>query len=98
MSSEKRLSYYISKSKKLDEIKFDKKIRLAILSSFTLNGLEETIRVKCAENKIQCLTYLAGYNQYNQEILKEDSTLYHFLPEITFLILDTRSMLTNLFY
>ena len=98
MSSEKRLSYYISKSKKLDEIKFDKKIKLAILSSFTLNGLEETIRVKCAENKIQCLTYLAGYNQYNQEILKEDSTLYHFLPEITFLILDTRSMLTNLFY
>ena len=98
MSSENKLSYYMSKSKTLENLQFNKKVRIAILSSFTINGLEETLRVKCAEKKIQCLTYVSGYNQYNQDILKKDSELYSFSPDITFIILDTRSVLGNLFY
>ena len=43
---EKNLSEYISLSKNIDELKFDKKIKVAILSIFTLNGLDETLHVK----------------------------------------------------
>ena len=98
MYSDQNLSYYINRANALDGSKFEKKIRVAILSSFTINGLEETLRVKSAEKNIDCTTYLGGYNQYNQEILAKESNLYDFSPDITFLILDTRSLLGNLFY
>lgn len=98
MSSEPKLSYYISKSESIDHDLFEKKIRLAILSSYTLNGLENTICVKCAEKKVSCSVYISGYDQYNQDILNFESGLYKFLPDISFLILDTRSILKNLFY
>ena len=96
--NERKLSYYLSKANDLDIDKFEKKIRIAILSSFTLNGLADTLKVKCAENKIVGTAYLGGYNQYAQEILNSQSQLYKFLPDITFLILDTRSILGELFY
>tara|TARA_B110000014_G_scaffold190501_1_gene139266 strand:+ start:46 stop:1797 length:1752 start_codon:yes stop_codon:yes gene_type:complete len=92
------LSYYISKAKLLNETDYDKKIRVALLSSFTINGLEETLRVLCFENNISCKTYVGGYNQYNQEILDKNSNLYKFNPDVTFLILDTRSLLGDLFF
>ena len=71
---------------------------MAILSSFTINGLEEALRVKCAESDITCATYLCGYGQYNQDILDQSSKLYEFSPDITFMIIDTRSVLSTLFY
>ncbi|WP_246282084.1 HAD-IIIC family phosphatase [Nitrosopumilus ureiphilus] len=80
------------------ENNFEKSTRIAILSSFTLNGIEEIFKVKCAEKKINCVTYLGGYNQYNQEILNSESKLYQFNPDIAFLILDTRSLLGDLWY
>lgn len=98
MYHEHRLSYYINKANTLDGSKFEKKIRVALLSSFTINGLEETLRVKSAEKNIDCITYLGGYNQYNQEILAKESNSYNFSPDLTFLILDNRSILGNLFY
>ena len=97
MYSEKKLSYYIIKSKTL-ESKFDKKIRIAILCSFTLNGLMETLKVKCAEEKIECLGYTCGYNQYNQDIINKKSDLHQFSPDLTFLIIDARTILSSLFY
>jgi len=95
---EHKLSYYINKANDLDIGKFGKKIRIAILSSFTLNGLAETLTVKCAEHKIGCTTYVSGYNQYNQEILNSKSKLHEFSPDIAFLILDSRSLLGDFFY
>ena len=68
------------------------------MGSFTLNGLAETIQVKCAEKKIQCTTYVGNYNQYNQEILNPTSNLYKFNPEISFLLIDTRTLLQDLFH
>ena len=62
MNKEMKLSEYLNKSKKIQVDKFTKKIRIAVLSSFTVNGLAETLRVKCAENKINGLTYTAEYN------------------------------------
>ena len=93
MSEEEKLSSYLSKSKLISNSSYEKKIRIAILGGFTLNGLEETMRVKCDEKKIQCTTFVSGYNQYNQEILDEKSQLYKFSPDITFLIIDSRNAL-----
>ena len=98
--NEFKLSHYIVTARSLDT-KFansTKKIKIALLGSFTLNGLETTLRVKCATNKIACQTYVAGYNQYHQETLDPESELYKFSPDISFLILDIRSILGNLFY
>ena len=85
-------------SKNLDDMKFDKKLKVAILPSFTLNGLDETFHVKCSEIGIRYQSYVAGYNQYNQEILNPESDFYNFSPDITFLILDIRSLLGDYFY
>jgi len=98
MSSEHKLSYYLTKSKDIDVKNCTKKIRLAILGSFTLNGLEETLRVKCFENNIECISFVSGYNQYNQDILNKDSSLYSFSSDIAFLILDTRNILGDYYY
>ena len=97
MSGEERLFSYLNKSKLLSNVDYEKKIRIAVLGGFTLNGLEETIRVKCDEKKIQCTTYVSGYNQYSQEIFDEKSQLYKFSPDITFLIIDSRNALGELF-
>lgn len=93
-----KLSQYIRRSQEIDAESFDKKIKLALLSSFTVNGLEETLRVKCADANIGCRTYVSGYNQHSQEILNDKSELYRFAPDVSFLILDTRSVLGDLFY
>ncbi|MBL4655858.1 MAG: HAD-IIIC family phosphatase, partial [Bacteroidia bacterium] len=82
----------MEKSRNLTTKNFDKKLKIAILNSFTINGLEESLRVRCADEKIQSISYVGGYNQYMQEILDEKSGLYSFKPEITFLILDVRSI------
>ena len=51
MPSEEKLSSYLNKSKLISNSNYAKKIRIAILGGFTLNGLEETMRVKCDEKK-----------------------------------------------
>ena len=79
MPDEEKLSSYLNKSKLISNSNYEKKIRIAILGGFTLNGLEETMRVKCDEKKIQCTTYVSGYNQYNQEILDEKVSYTNFL-------------------
>ena len=98
MNNEKKLSEYLNISKKNQVEKYTKKIKIALLSSFTINGLAETLRVKCAENKINSLTYTAGYNQYNQEIINTNSSMYKFSPDVTFLIIDSRAILGDYFY
>ena len=96
--NERKLSDYIAKSAIIDSSTLEKQIRVAILSSFTLNGIEETLRVKCFEQKVRCSTYVSRYNQYNQDILDPNSDLYKFLPDISLLMIDSRSILKNLFY
>lgn len=88
----------MSKASSIKDITFSKKIRFAILSSFTINGLEESLTVKCAERNIECITYNSLYNQYNQDILSPTSSLYEFSPNLTFMIIDTRTILSSLFY
>ena len=98
MKNEEKLSYFLNQAKIIKTDEINKKIRVAILGSFTLNGFDETIRVKCYEKNIECKTYVGDYNQYNQDILKNDSRFYQFNPEITFLILDVRHVVGELFF
>jgi len=95
---EKTLSEYMTLSKNIDDLKFDKNFKIAIMSSFTLNGLDETLHVKCSELGIRYKSYVAGYNQYNQEFLNPKSSYYNFSPDITFLILDIRNFLGETFH
>ena len=69
---EQPLSYFLKESKYLDLTSLKKNVNVAILSSFTINGLAETLQVKCNKKNISCMTYLGGYNQYNQEILDKN--------------------------
>ena len=57
---EKKLSEYISLSKNITELKSDNKIKVAILSNFTLNGLDETLRVKTSELGLNYHSYVSG--------------------------------------
>jgi len=98
LHKEKSLSEYIADSQKLEINNYLKKIKLAFLSSFTIDGLAESLKVKCSIKQISCSTYVAGYNQYNQEILNQESELYKFSPDLTFLILDTRSIFGDLYH
>ena len=95
---ERKLSEYIIESKKVNSSDFGSKIKIALLGSFTLDGLNETIKVKCSELKVGCDTFYGGYNRYNEEILNSKSKLYSFSPDVCFLILDTRNILGDLFY
>lgn len=98
MQNEQKLSYYISKYKLINIDKFVRKIRIALLGSYTLNGIAETLSVKCADSNIGCTTYQSEYDQYNQDILDDNSALYKFVPDITFLLLDNRSILGDFFH
>ncbi len=95
---EKTLSEYISLSKNIDDLKFNKKLKVAILSSFTLNGLNEILHVKCSELGVGYSSYVGGYNQHNQELLDPKSEYYQFSPDLTFLIMDVRNLLGENFY
>jgi len=95
---EKKLSEYISLAKNINISKNEKKIKIGVLGSFTLNGLDECLKVKCSELNIDYESYIGNYNQYNQEILDSESGLYKFEPDITFLIIDNRTILGDLFY
>ena len=95
---EKSLSEYFSMSKKLKIENNDKIVKVAILGSFTLTGLDECLKVKTAESSITYKSYIAPYNQYNQEFFNQSSDFYKFKPDLTFLIIDIRSFFGENFY
>lgn len=74
------------------------KIKIAVLTSFTTNGIEEVLTVQCAEQGISAEIYCAPYNQYNQEILNPGSRLYAFEPDLCIIFIDSRTALGNLYY
>lgn len=83
--------------KTIDRSRF-KKIKIAILSSSTIKGIKEILFVKSYRLGIIPEIFIGGYNQYNQEILNDKGELYKFRPDIIFLFVDTRSLLSDLFF
>lgn len=68
------------------------KLRIALLSSFTVSGLREVLLVKSLRAGFYPIIYTGEYNQYNQEILNPNSGLNRFLPDLVILIVDTRAV------
>jgi len=97
-------SDYLKKDRDIDREKHDKissdikPFRIAILTSFTSKGIKEVLNVKCHENGISSEFYVAPYNQYAQELLRQDSKLYAFNPDLTLLFIDIRALLGELFF
>lgn len=75
-----------------------KKIKIAVLSSSTINGLKEILFVKCYKLGIIPEILIGGYNQYTQEILDDNSQLYNFKPDLVFLFIDIKSLLGDVFF
>lgn len=87
-----RLARKIESEAEFEKAPANRRIKIAILSSFTLGGLKEALLVKCKEEGVSPLIYVGGYNQYNQEILDGNSPLYAFHPNLVILMLDTRTI------
>ncbi|MFH1326509.1 MAG: HAD-IIIC family phosphatase [archaeon] len=75
-----------------------KKLNIAFLSNFTLNGLFGVMEEQCKEEGIEVKEYFAPYNQFMQEILNTSSRLYFFNPKIIFIILDIENYFGDFFH
>ncbi|MFH0892360.1 MAG: HAD-IIIC family phosphatase [Candidatus Falkowbacteria bacterium] len=81
-----------------EQCQADKKIKIALLSSFTAKGLPETLFVKCCESGVMPEIYVSDYNQYAQEILNRESGLYSFASDLVILFIDTKILMGELFF
>ncbi len=70
---------------------FKKNLKIALLSSFTIKGLDEILSVKCFQQGVGSKIYLAPYNQYHQEIIDPKSKLYELDPDLIVLMIDSIS-------
>jgi FkbH-like protein len=98
------LSNYFSVARKIDdalnkqELSISKNINIAILSSSTINGIEETLKVQCGQIDLLANIYVSGYSQYAQEVFNSDSGLYKSEPSIIIMNIDTRAIAGNYFF
>lgn len=76
----------------------EKKLKIALLSNFTIDPLPKFLEKECKINGIDSETYVAPYNQYTQEILDDSSDLYKFSPKLIFILLDLENLLGDLYY
>jgi FkbH-like protein len=67
------------------EVLDEKRIKIALLSSFTIDPLTIYLDIKNRLAKLYPEIYVAPFNQYQQEILDENSGLYAFKPDVVIL-------------
>jgi FkbH-like protein len=75
----------------------EKKIKVALLSSFTIDPLAIYIDIKCRLDQLHPSIYVAPFNQYQQEILDENSRLYSFKPDLIILAVQADVLLNENF-
>lgn len=63
------------------------KLKIALLSSFTMDLFPNYLTPLLEESGWEAEFYVAGFDQYKQEILDSESHYYSFKPEITILFL-----------
>jgi len=88
----------IKKNMKTKDTNQFKKMKIAVLSSSTIKGIKEALFIKCYKLRIIPEILIGGYNQYNQEILDDNSQLYKFKPNLVILFIDTKSLLGDVFF
>lgn len=99
-----RVSDYFSLYRKIENaansgpLENSKSVRIAIVSSTTINGIKEILSVQCAEFNVMAHLYMGDYNQYIQEILDPSSGLYAFNPDVVIIYADTRTVFGEHFF
>jgi FkbH-like protein len=68
---------------------------IAFVSSYTVDPLADYVQVFSAQNDLAVNSYIAPYGQFNQELLNPQSELYRTSPQLTFLLIEIESLLTN---
>lgn len=79
-------------------IPHEKRIRVALLSSFTIDPLAMYLDIKSRLVLLHPEIYVAPFNQYNQEILNKNSKLYRFNPDIIILAVQAEVLVNENFY
>lgn len=64
------------------------RIKVAILSSFTIVGFEEAFTVWGEKYGFGCEVYMSPYAQYSQDIFNKESGLYEFAPDLVLVFID----------
>lgn len=83
-------------AREIDKIAVQPKKKVAILSSFTIKGLADCIKVKSYSHDISINIFDGEYNQWRQEILGDK--LYEFDPDLIFIFTDFFGMDQDLFF
>jgi FkbH-like protein len=73
-----------------------REIRVAVLGNATLDQLRDCLLVECYREGWLPRMYLAGFDQYAQEILEPASGLYAFKPDVVILALHSSRLFPNL--
>ncbi len=80
------------------EIPNEKRVKVAMLSSFTIEPLSMYIDIKSRFNGLYPELYVGSFNQVTQEVLDGNSQLYAFSPDVIILALQAESLLDGYFY
>ena len=89
-------SVYIKLSQKVKKNKKGlKKLKIAVLSSSTLDIIQDYLIVELARRGIKGILLFLPPNQFEQQILDDNSTLYEFNPDIVFLIPNIEDLCVN---
>ena len=76
----------------------EKRIRVALLSSFTIDPLGIYVDIESRLAQLHPEIYVAPFNQYQQEILDKNSRLYAFKPDVIILAVQADVLLNENFY
>ncbi|TET28401.1 MAG: HAD-IIIC family phosphatase [Candidatus Bathyarchaeum sp.] len=76
----------------------EKRIKVALLSSFTIDPLCIYLDIKSRFAQLHPEIYVAPFNQYQQEILNENSRLYTFKPDVIILAVQADVLLSEHFF
>lgn len=72
-------------------------MKIALLSSFTVDFFKDTIHSKLKREGIDSEFYIAPFGQFRVEIINHNSNLYNFTPDIIILFLNPGDIFENIF-
>ncbi|NHJ46850.1 MAG: HAD-IIIC family phosphatase [Asgard group archaeon] len=95
---------YWSAHKKIQKLDFSKleiddnqKIKVALLSSFTVDSLKPFIDVDCRIEGLFPEIYVGPFNRFQEEVINKKSDLYAFNPEIIYFFVQLETLLPDEF-
>jgi len=75
-----------------------KKIKIAVFSSSTIQGIDKVLFVECYNIGIDLEMFVGGYKQYHQDILNSNSSFYKFQPDLVIISIDVRDILGDNYF